>query len=162
MKKLLCAVLYSGMACADPAMTSEECMAEAVYFEAGNQPYIGKVAVAEVVMNRVASSKYPNSVCSVVHQGKISKWWLEHHDRRVPLLHKCQFSYYCDGKEEEPAKGKNWEDSKEVALLVVNDELSYNVTNYATHYHADYVSPYWNKFMTKTITIQNHIFYRQL
>jgi spore germination cell wall hydrolase CwlJ-like protein len=138
-----------------------DCMVEAIYYEAGNQPFIGKIAVGQVVMNRVNSRYYPDDVCSVVHEGPISEWWWENHGRIVPIRNKCQFSYYCDGKEEVVYEGKNWEDSQVATLMVLNNVFLKDLTGGATHYHADYVSPWWAKKLTRTVTIENHLFFKR-
>ena len=77
----------------------------------------------------------------------------------VPIKNQCQFSYYCDGKDEEPFKGESWNDSERAALLVLNGMIK-DVTEGATHYHADYVSPWWSKKMIRTVTIENHLFFK--
>ena len=162
-------LITGAMLCAVPVLAKEEisehesreryCMAEAILFEAGNQPLAGKVAVGEVIMNRVRSDKYPNTVCGVVHQGPISRWWKVKHNKEVPIRNRCQFSYYCDGKDEEPFKGESWNDSERAALLVLNGMIK-DVTEGATHYHADYVSPWWANKMIRTVTIENHLFFK--
>ena len=143
------------------AQSDFDCMIEAIYYEAGNQPLIGKIAVAQVILNRVRSKRYPNTVCDVVHQGPKSQWWLENHGKEVPIKHKCQFSYYCDGKEEVRYEGKSWNESEHAAMMIINNSLLKDITDGATHYHADYVSPYWSKDMTRTITIENHLFFKR-
>tara|TARA_B100001093_G_C26771129_1_gene990247 strand:- start:653 stop:1198 length:546 start_codon:yes stop_codon:yes gene_type:complete len=138
-----------------------DCMVEAIYYEAGNQPYIGKIAVGQVILNRVNSRHYPNTVCEVVHEGPVSEWWLENHNRLVPIKHKCQFSYYCDGKEEKSYEGKNWTDSEFASTMVLSNIFLKDLTGGATHYHADYVSPWWAKKLTRTVTIENHLFFKR-
>ena len=75
--------------------TERECLAEALFFEAGNQPLLGILGVAEVIFNRVKSERYPNTVCGVVHQGPLNKWWKKR-GKIVPVKWKCQFTYWCD------------------------------------------------------------------
>ena len=70
------------------------CLAEAIYFESRGEPFIGQLAVGQVILQRVASPSFPDDVCSVVHQGK-------YHSSGHPVKHKCEFSYWCDGKIEE-------------------------------------------------------------
>tara|TARA_R100000541_G_C1870012_1_gene80643 strand:- start:275 stop:799 length:525 start_codon:yes stop_codon:yes gene_type:complete len=146
---------------ADSDQSHYDCLVEAVYYEAGNQPFVGKIAVAQVILNRVNSKYYPNDVCGVVHQGPISKWWKEEHNMIVPIKWKCQFSYYCDGKDEVPYEGKSWNDSEHAAMLVLSNTLIKDMTEGATHYHADYVEPYWAKKMNRTVTIDNHLFFKR-
>ena len=74
------------------------CLAKNAYFEARNQSVLSQIAVSQVVMNRVESPDYPNTVCGVVYEAQLSKWYKENMDKEVPLKHKCQFSWYCDGK----------------------------------------------------------------
>ena len=157
-------------ACAKPATAKEElvpfevaervCLAEALFFEAGNQPLIGMIAVGEVITNRIKSDKYPDTICEVVHQGPVSQWWLENHNKKVPIRNQCQFSYYCDGKVEDTYDGGNWDDSVFAAVLTTGQNRMIDITSGATHYHANYVSPYWSKVMTRTVTIEDHLFYK--
>lgn len=134
--------------------TSLMCLALNIYHEAKNQSFIGQVAVAQVVMNRVKDTRYPNTVCEVVKQGLTYKW-----KPSFPIKNKCQFSWYCDGKSDKPKQGKAWEDAKHVANGVYNEHLSDFVEG-ATHYHADYVNPSWAETKTYVMRIDDHIFYR--
>ena len=143
------------------------CLAEAIFFEAGNQHMIGKLAVADVIFNRVKSSKYPNTVCKVVHQGPLNRWWLargvEH-----PIKWKCQFSYFCDGKSDNLNKFVNtitYSNVIESAIFAhrlnkgtLGKHVSF--TDGATHYHSTSVNPYWNSSLERTVQIQDHIFYK--
>ena len=122
------------------------CLAKNIYFESRNQPDIGKIAVAQVVMNRVNSERFPDSVCGVVQQGG---------ERR----HRCQFSWYCDGKSDEPTDMDSWDHSVYVSLLVYGGQIG-DITDGAMWYHADYVKPSWSYNLTKTIRINDHIFYK--
>ena len=131
------------------------CLALNTYHEAKNQSMIGQVATAQVVMNRVADSRYPNSVCEVVKQGPKYK------GSDVPVRHKCQFSWFCDGKSDEPKKdSKEWRMAQEYARIVLSGRIVLDVTEGATHYHATYVKPSWAKTKTRTTRIESHIFYR--
>lgn len=123
------------------------CMALNVYHESRSEDLRGQVAVANVTLNRVAASKWPNDVCSVVEQG---------YTKGKP---NCQFSWYCDGKSDTPTDTVSWAR----AVLVANDVMmGYipDITKGATHYHAKYVNPYWSKSFTKTVEIGSHIFYK--
>ena len=136
------------------------CLALNTYHEAKNQSMIGQIAVAEVVMNRVQDKRFPNSVCEVVKQGPTRPSW-EDPKKEYPVRHKCQFSWYCDGKSDEPRKdSKEWFKAKEYARIVVSGRLVLDVTEGATHYHATYVRPSWAKTKTRTTRIESHIFYR--
>ena len=130
------------------------CLALNTYHEAKNQSLVGQVATTQVVMNRVADSRYPNTVCEVVKQGPKYK------GSDVPVRHKCQFSWFCDGKDDTPKNEKAWRKAQDVAFLVIYDKIKLDVTEGATHYHATYVRPSWAKTKTRTTRIEKHIFYR--
>ena len=135
--------------------TALMCLALNTYHEAKNQSMIGQVATAQVVMNRVADSRYPNTVCEVVKQGPKYK------GSDVPVRHKCQFSWFCDGKSDAPKKdSKEWRMAQEYARIVLSGRNVLDVTEGATHYHATYVKPSWAKTKTRTTRIESHIFYR--
>ena len=135
--------------------TAFMCLALNTYHEAKNQSMIGQVATAQVVMNRVADSRYPNTVCEVVKQGPKYK------GSDVPVRHKCQFSWFCDGKSDEPRRdSKEWRMAQEYARIVLSGRIVLDVTEGATHYHATYVRPSWAKTKTRTTRIESHIFYR--
>ena len=134
--------------------TALMCLALNTYHEAKNQSMIGQVATAQVVMNRVADSRYPNTVCEVVKQGPKYK------GSDVPVRHKCQFSWFCDGKDDTPKNEKAWRKAQDVAFLVIYDKIKLDVTEGATHYHATYVRPSWAKTKKRTTRIEKHIFYR--
>jgi hypothetical protein len=123
-----------------------DCLAEAVYYEARSEDSLGQMAVAEVVMNRVRDPRFPKTVCDVVYQG---------HYRDTG----CQFTFTCDGSLRHTPRGRAWDQAKAVALNVALG-LSKPVTNKATHYHTDYVNPYWKAGMVETKVIGTHIFYR--
>ena len=132
------------------------CLAKNIYFEAGNQPLIGKVAVSHVVLNRVDSSLYPDTICDVVYQ---SRWRINWKGEEVPVRNMCQFSWFCDGKSDEPVDSKTWIESMLIARRVIEGEWS-DVTEGATHYHADSVLPYWASSLNRTVTVDNHLFYK--
>ncbi len=127
-------------------MRDQDCMSRAIYYEAGIEAISGKLAVAEVILNRVRHNLYPNNVCDVIYDGSERKSG-------------CQFSFTCDGAEAREPRGRNWADSQAVARNALL-RLSPPVTDGATHYHADYVSPYWAPRLVRTETIGAHIFYR--
>ena len=81
----------------------EYCLAQNIYFEAGNQPLAGKVAVAQVVLNRLEHSSYPSTVCGVIYDAKMFENWK---GNMLPRRNQCQFSWFCDGKSDEPASYK--------------------------------------------------------
>jgi len=121
------------------------CLALTVYYEARSEPMIGQVAVAQVVLNRVEHAAYPSTICEVVHQGGTYR-------------HRCQFSYWCDGKPETPSDYRAWRLAKVIAQLTHDGVLTADVED-ATHYHADYSSPSWRNRMDLVATIGRHFFY---
>ena len=130
------------------------CIALNVYHEARDQPFIGQVAVAQVVMNRVYDDRYPNTACKVVKQGPTYSW-----TDGFPVRNRCQFSWYCDGKSDKPKDGTAWMDAMRIAHGVYYGNLDDFVEG-ATHYHATYVQPEWAESKTKVVQIADHIFYR--
>ena len=126
-----------------------DCMAANIYFEASTQERIGKIGVAQVTMNRVRSPEFPNSVCEVVYQGPKNK-----KNKRL-----CQFSWYCDGKPDIIRNKRVWRECVYVAKYVILGGVP-DITYNSTHYHADYVQPWWAKKMEKTVKLWDHIFYR--
>ncbi|MBW3616342.1 MAG: cell wall hydrolase [Proteobacteria bacterium] len=122
------------------------CLTQAVYYEAALEPRAGQEAVAQVVLNRVRHPEYPNSVCGVVYQGW-ERWT------------GCQFSFTCDGSLLRAPMAQFWRQAEEVAVAALNGRVQ-PVVGTATHYHADYVMPYWRPSLTKVGQIGAHIFYR--
>ncbi len=123
-----------------------DCLSEAIYYEARSEDTLGQIAVAEVVMNRVANPHYPKTVCGVVFQGQYRETG-------------CQFTFTCDGSRIARPRGEAWDRARDVALHVLLG-LNTPVTNKATHYHTDYVNPYWAAGLVETGVIGTHIFYR--
>ena len=135
--------------------TALMCMAFNIYHEANNQSMLGQIAVGQVVMNRVEDSRFPDTVCEVVKQAVTYK------GTDKPVLHKCQFSWYCDGKKDEPNyDSKSWSKALKYAVVVLGGNITVDFTEGATHYHATYVRPAWAKTKTRTTRIDKHIFYR--
>ena len=140
---------------------SVHCLALNIYFEARVDHTAGQAAVADVVLNRVLHQDYPNTICEVIYEGPVSKWWKEKHGKDVPLRNRCQFSWYCDGKSDVPKEKKIYKKFLNVAEAILNNEIPFmDITDGALFYHADYVTPGWAKSKTKTVEIQDHIFYR--
>ena len=132
-----------------------ECMSKNIYFEAALESTAGKLAVAQVTMNRVNSKQYPNTVCKVVYQGR-------HYKSGLPVKDRCQFSWYCDGKQDVPYIGLMWKESCKIAKYVLTTPNLKDITDGATHYHADYIkSPRWADPRRKTVKIDTHIFYNK-
>jgi len=121
------------------------CLTEAIYYEAANESVAGKRGVAQVILNRVAHPAYPASVCGVVYQG-----WNE------PV---CQFSYTCDGSLARRPVERLWRQSAIVAKAALAGYVEKSVGT-ATHYHADYVLPFWAYRLEKVHVEGRHIFYR--
>lgn len=123
------------------------CLALNVYHEARSEPVVGQYAVAHVTINRVQSNRWPNDVCKVVKQGYYKG------------RHRCQFSWYCDGKSDKPYEELAWAKSLIVADNVLSGRIL-DITYGATHYHARYVRPYWSKKLLKTVAYGSHKFYK--
>ena len=132
------------------------CLAQNIYFEAGNQPLAGKVAVSQVVINRVEHPSYPDNICDVVYQAKLRVNWK---NEFVPIKNKCQFSWFCDGKSDDPVDSQTWLLSMHIARDVVQQKYG-DITEGSTHYHSDKVDPYWASSLNRTVVINNHIFYK--
>jgi spore germination cell wall hydrolase CwlJ-like protein len=122
------------------------CLSQAVYYEAGYEPPEGRRAVAQVVINRMRHAGYPKSICGVVYQGS----------GRVTG---CQFSFTCDGSLGRPPSLDAWADAQVVARQALSGVVEPSV-GVSTHYHADYVAPYWAPTLVKLAKIGVHIFYR--
>ena len=137
---------------ATPGDTNQKtCLAEAMYYEARAEGWRGMLAVGVVIQNRVRDTRYPNDICGVVRQGK---YW-----RGNPVKHKCQFSYYCDGKPERPAEKEAWRQAVDIATLLTTTRVEVMGLENATHYHAIWVRPSWSKGLERRKQIGAHIFY---
>ena len=123
------------------------CLALNIYFEARSEPHDGQRAVAHVVLNRVENPKFPSTICQVVRQGG------------EQVRHRCQFSWWCDGRSDRPAKGKVW-DSAQALARAIYWGYSQDPTDGAMWYHADYVAPSWGAHFERGPKIGRHIFYR--
>lgn len=125
------------------------CMATGIYFEARGESYRGQVAVAQVIMNRVAHENYPDTICGVVFQNQ--------HRRNA-----CQFSFACDGKTNvnRTPEIAAWAQAQKITAEVLNGEIYLPEVANATHYHATYVRPHWARNMTRLTQVGLHVFYR--
>ena len=132
------------------------CMAQNIYFEAANQSFAGKLAVAHVVMNRVEDLQFPNEICGVIYQAKTRINW---QGNEVPIRNQCQFSWYCDGKSDEPVDSKTWIKSLFIADLALTGKYP-DITEGSLWYHADFIYPYWADELQHVVTIDNHLFYK--
>ena len=139
--------------------TEVECLAKNIYFEARGESIFGQIAVAQVTLNRTKDHRFPDNVCGVIYQAKLSTWWKETHNRNVPVRNMCQFSWYCDGKSDNPKDLKSWKQALHVADTSLRGEYI-DVTEGALWYHSKKVNPEWSSHFTKTTVIDNHYFYR--
>lgn len=147
----------------------EYCLALNIYYESRGDNLAGKAAVSDVVLNRVKSTHYPNTICDVVYQARWKESWKTKQypdlpdDQRVmiPIRNMCQFSWFCDGKSDEPPIGDEWRQAQTIAYRMVNSDYLIGIADGATHYHATYVNPKWNKDMLLIGRIGLHIFYVQ-
>jgi spore germination cell wall hydrolase CwlJ-like protein len=130
-----------------------QCMALNVYYEARGSNLADKAAVADVVLNRVNDTRYPDTVCGVVKQG------LQDANGNM-LRNKCQFSWYCDGKHDRPQDEDRWVEAQSIAWNMVEENKYRGITEGSTHYHATYVNPRWAKTLQLVGRIGAHIFYR--
>jgi len=122
-----------------------ECLARNIYFEAGGEPSAGKIAVAEVTINRVKSKQYPRTVCGVVHQR---------------IKGTCQFSWVCEGNKTVYRNSSAWRDSIKIAENILISKHYYGIIGSAKYFHADYVDPAWANQKKLIRKIGNHIFYQ--
>lgn len=126
------------------------CMTKNIYWEAASEPAQGKLAVAQVVMNRVESGKFPADPCQVIYQKNV-----------VYEKVLCQFSWYCDNDfKMKPVNKSMWEESREAAKMVMFDGFRMPELKDALYYHADYVNPQWKK--KQVAKIGRHIFYKDM
>jgi spore germination cell wall hydrolase CwlJ-like protein len=131
---------------ADNRTSAVTCLAQAVYYEAAGEGMDGGRAVAQVVLNRLRHPGFPSTVCGVVYQGA---------DRATG----CQFSFTCDGSMQRIPVPSLWTRSKQIAEEALKGHV-FTPVGHATHYHADYVLPYWADSLDKSVQIGRHIFYR--
>jgi len=122
------------------------CLSEALYFEARGESVKGQFAVAEVIMNRVASARFPASLCGVINQGTGKKY-------------QCQFTYTCDGRKEVISEPRAYARVGKIARLIMDGKVP-ALTEGATHYHTTAVRPNWSRVYKRTARIGTHLFYR--
>jgi len=123
-----------------------QCLSQAVYYEAAREPRLGQEAVAQVVLNRMRHPAYPKSVCGVVYQGSARTTG-------------CQFTFTCDGALRWAPEPGLWRSARAVAERALSGYVNKQVGS-ATHYHAQYVAPYWAPTLVKMTQVGQHIFYR--
>lgn len=127
--------------------SEQTCLALAIYFEARSEPRAGQQAIGEVIVNRVRSEAYPDSVCDVVLQGGASKRYF------------CQFSFFCDGLPDRPVNRHAWKQANHIAWQVLTGGTARHLQDNVLHYHAVYVSPPWAETMFRVARIGKHLFY---
>jgi spore germination cell wall hydrolase CwlJ-like protein len=132
-------------------LESLACLAMAIYFEARSEPIAGQLAVAQVILNRTTSNRFPDTPCEVVKQGPVRN--------SQPVRHKCQFSFWCDGKKETVRNHDAWQTAEEVARAAMIAPI--DITEGATFYHTPDVSPAWRYTKSLTVQIGQHIFYKE-
>ena len=138
-------MVFTQSASADTRYENLQCLAKNIYFEGRNQPWIGQVAIAQVTLNRVKSAAFPSTICEVVKQKK----------RNI-----CQFSWYCDGKSDQPKDVKDYDKATDVAIQVYSGTIP-DVTEGSLWYHATYIRrPFWAYSMKEVVKINEHIFYK--
>ena len=134
------------------------CMALNIYYETRSSNLADMYSVADVVLNRVEDTRYPDSICGVVKEGQ------QYSDGRMKR-NKCQFSWYCDGKNDTPRDRESWKKAQSIAWDIVKWNSFRGITEGSTHYHTTYVNPRWNKSrkgwsITRVGRIGAHIYYR--
>ena len=129
------------------------CLAQNIYYETRGSSLADMAATADVVLNRVNDTRYPNTICDVVQQGKKNS-------NGTMRRNMCQFSWYCDGKSDWPKDTDSWIRAQELALSMILYGKYRGITEGATHYHAHYVNPRWARSFDLTGTIGEHKFYR--
>lgn len=122
------------------------CLSTALYFEARGEPRRGQIAVAQVILNRVRSPLYPETICGVVFQGQMRKG--------------CQFSFACDGHTDNPRNKELWASAQGLAKEVMTGDHWLPEVGYSLFYHANYVKPRWARHMRRIDKIGQHIFYK--
>ena len=129
-----------------------KCLQQNIYFEARGSSLADQAAVADVVLNRVESDKYPDTICKVVRQAKLWKG--------NPIKNQCQFSWYCDGKSDKMTNRDSAESAYLIAYQMLNHKRFRGIAEGADHYHATYIKPYWAKSFNLVGTIGKHVYYK--
>jgi len=138
---------YAALFDQDGAARENRCLAEVIYFEARGESEEGQAAVAQVVLNRVASGLYPATICGVVYQNR-QRW------------HGCQFSFACERKSLRITETNAWLTAERIAAEVTNGKTYVSDVAGSTHYHANYVRPRWARRLEKMDVIGHHVFYK--
>lgn len=138
---------YKGETQAEFEERERHCLATAIYFEARGEPLKGQIAVSQVILNRVRSPKFPQTICGVVYQGQHARG--------------CQFSFTCDGHSDNPRDKGQWAKAQDLAKSFMAGEHWLPEVGYSTFYHANYVRPRWARRMNRIDKIGRHIFYKK-
>lgn len=138
---------YAALIDAAKAESEQKCLAQAIYFEARSEPEEGQAAVAQVILNRVMSGLYPQSVCGVVFQNR---------SRHLA----CQFTFACEGKALRVNDSDSWARAERIAREVTEGQTYLADVGGATHYHATYVRPKWARKLERMDKIGVHVFYK--
>ena len=126
-----------------------DCLTRNIYWESATEPFEGKVAVAQVTINRVESGRFAPDICGVVYQKNVV------YDRVI-----CQFSWFCDGSSKiKPIYAAHWKESEEVAKKVLLEGFRLPSVKKALYFHADYINPQWGK--PQVAKFGRHIFYAE-
>ena len=141
--------------CAKMISAAVMCLALNLYFEARSESIAGQLMVGFSTMNRVADTRYPNTVCGVVKQANYHAW-----DDKNPIRHKCQYSWFCDGMSDVPKNDKAMLEATILAQNIYYGKVT-DISQGATHYFADWIEPpYWAADMKLVNHIDQHLFYR--
>jgi spore germination cell wall hydrolase CwlJ-like protein len=138
---------YAALLDGGESARENRCLAEAIYFEAHGESDEGQAAVAQVVLNRLASGLYPATICGVVYQNR-QRW------------HGCQFSFACEGRSLRVSEPEAWRNALRIAAEVTNGKTYLSDIAGSTHYHANYVRPRWARRLEKMDVIGHHVFYK--
>lgn len=134
--------------------SEQHCLSLNIYHEARGESEEAQLAVAHVTLNRVASPRFPDSVCDVVKQAR--------RDNSGQLIrHRCQFSWYCDGVSDTPKEPRAWLRAQRLAKTAMQwHSVGKDFSRGALFYHANYVRPYWADAFEHVLTLDKHLFYR--
>jgi len=136
--------------------SERECLALNAYHEARDQSRLGMIGVSQVVLNRVEDDRFPNTICDVVQQQRFND------PPNAPIrIGQCQFSWYCDGKSDDPRDEYAYDTAMQTAAHAYYlYDIGYDITEGSTHYHATSVTPSWASSKQHVVDIDDHRFYR--
>ena len=134
--------------------TALMCMALNIYHEARGESLAGQMGVAQSVLNRMEDRRFPDTACGVITQARYSTW-----DSKNPIRNQCSYSWFCDGLPDTPKDDKAFLESQVLAQYMLSGQAP-DIIQGSTHYHAEYVTPYWASSMSVVVQIDQHIYYR--